>query len=368
MAVKPYTININQTVLDDLKGRLDRTRWPDEPPKAGWNMGTNISYLKELVDYWRHTYDWRKQEAELNKLPQFMASIDGQDIHFVHIPSKRADAEPLLLLHGWPDSFYRFHKVIPLLTDDYHLIIPSLPGYGFSTHNTVGSSPAADQLAKLMVEELGYKQFLVAAGDRGSLVARALAANRPEAVKAMHLTDADYPTGQEDPKTMTKSEQEFAKFVQGWWTTQGAYAAVQSTKPQSIATALNDSPAGLAAWIVSFIDIAADNHDVEAAVGGRDELLTLIMIYWVSETPGPAAQAYFLDAMEKYSSGAKPVPKAKAPTGFTLFPREAPTPEDWVRRMTNLVSYQKANKGGHFAALEVPDIYADSLKAFFGSI
>lgn len=376
---KQFTIQVKQSVLDDLKDRLHRTRWPDEPPKAGWKMGTNMSYLKELVQYWQHTYDWRKHEAKLNELPQFMAQIDGLDIHFAHVKSKHDGAKPLLLLHGWPDSFYRYYKIIPMLTDPeayggkpedaFDVVVPSLPGYGFSTHNTLSSNAAADVFVALMTKELGYERFLVAGGDMGSIVAKAMATNHPKAIAAMHVTDAGFPSGQEDPSTLSKSEREFGEYIQKWWTTQGAYAMVHSTKPQTLALAINDSPAGLASWVISFIDSGAQDHDVEAAVGGRDALLTLITIDWVTQNAGPATRMYFYDAVEKYSQpgGNKPAPKSEVPAALVVFPRDAPTPEDWGKRTLNLQRYHKMKQGGHFAPMELPELYADDLRSFFSA-
>ncbi|MBC7708032.1 epoxide hydrolase [Polaromonas sp.] len=375
--MKKFTVKIDQSALDDLNERLNRTRWPDEPAHMDWNMGTSTSYLKELVAYWKNHYDWRKHEAEINKFPQFMTSIDGHNIHFIHVKGKNKSAKPLLLLHGWPDSFYRFHKIISLLTEPekhggnadsaYDVVIPSFPGYGFSSHDTVSSSKAAELIVELMTKELGYDAYMVAGGDMGTRIAKAMAIAHPEAMLALHLTDADYPTGQENPETMTKNEQEFAKYIQGWWMMNGIYAMMHSTKPQTLAPALNDSPVGLASWMISFIDIGAKDHDVEGAVGGRDELLTLIMINWLTQNSGPAIRMYALDAFEKYQKpgGPSPEPKSKVPAALAIFPREAPTPEDWGKRSLNLQSFTKMEKGGHFAALELPEEYTKELRKFF---
>lgn len=374
MAIIPFTIDIPQTTLDDLQERLARTRWPDEAPGAGWSMGTSLAYLRELTAYWQDGYDWRKHEAALNEVPQFKTELDGLELHFVHVRGKGPNPTPLLLTHGWPDSFYRFHKVIPMLTDPeayggnaedaFDVVIPSVPGFGFSERRALSSGAVADLWAKLMTE-LGYERFAAAGGDVGSGVTLALSRQHPERVIGIHLTDAGYPTGQEE--NLSEDEQQFAEFIQGWWFAQGAYAMLQSTKPQSVAFGLNDSPVGLAAWILSFAATGADENDVEAAFGGRDELLSNIMIYWLTETAASSARSYFADAQASWGGEAAPAP-SEVPAAFALFPREAPTPRDWVARQANLQRYTELPRGGHFAALEEPELFVRDLQAFFGSL
>lgn len=368
--VKPFKINVEQSVLDDLKNRLKQTRWPDADQDAGWSQGTNKAYLQQLVNYWVTTYDWRKQEALLNKFPQYTVEIDGITIHFLHIKGQGKNPKPLILTHGWPDSFYRFHKIIPLLTNpgnadqSFDLIIPSIPGFGFSDRKPQSHAAVADLWKKLMTDVLGYKTFVAAGGDIGSGVTKALALRYPQQVEAIHLTDVGYPTGQEDFSTMTKEEQEFASYVQGWWFKEGAYAMVQMTKPQSLAYGLNDSPAGWAAWVVSFGSAGAPPEVLEAAFGGRDELLTNIMIYWVTQTIGSSARMYLVDAQAAYGEQQN-TGKSTPPAGISLFPREAQFPKAWAERSVNVSSYKKMPKGGHFAPLEVPEIFADELRSFF---
>ena len=366
----PFKINIEQSVLDDLKNRLKQTRWPDADENAGWNQGTNKAYLQQLVNYWVTTYDWRRQEALLNKFPQFTAEVDGTTIHFIHVKGQGKNPKPLLLTHGWPDSFYRFHKIIPLLTSgnseqSFDLIIPSIPGFGFSERKPQSSAAVADLWAKLMTDVLGYKTFVAAGGDIGSSVTKSLALRHPKEVEAIHLTDVGYPTGQEDFSTMSKEEQEFAGYVQGWWYKEGAYSMVQMTKPQSLAYSLNDSPAGWAAWVLSFGNAGAPPELIESAFGGKDELLTNIMIYWVTQTIGSAARMYLIDAQEQYGDPKILAAKSTPPAGISLFPREAQFPKAWAERSVNVTSYKKLPKGGHFAALEVPDIFAEELRTFF---
>ncbi len=375
--ISPFNIDIPQNVLDDLQRHLEHARWPDEAPDSGWGMGTSLAYMKELADYWQNEYEWRKHEAELNTLPQFKTAVDGTEVHFVHVKGKGPNPTPIILTHGWPDSFYRFHKVIPLLTDPkryggsaedaFDVVVPSVPGFGFSERKALSSSAVADLWAELMTR-LGYERFAAAGGDIGSGVTLALSRQHPERLLGVHLTDAGYPTGQEE--NLSEAEQEFAGFIQGWWFSEGAYAMLQSTKPQSIAFGLNDSPAGLAAWIVSFADTGADKHDVEGAFGGRDELLTNIMLYWVTETAGSAARMYLADAQASRGDGEAQGTSVHSdvPAAFARFPREAPTPREWVARQTNLQRYTVMPRGGHFAALEEPELFVDDLREFFGGL
>ncbi len=373
MPIQPFTLATPQKTLDDLHARLAHTRWPDQPEDAGWSLGTNLEYLKDLTAYWQDGYDWHTHEAALNALPQFKAKVGGLDIHFVHVRGKGPHPTPLLLTHGWPDSFYRFYKVVPLLADPeahggraedaFDLVIPSIPGFGFSSRTALPSSTVADLWAELMTT-LGYNRFAAAGGDIGSGVTLALARQHPERLVGIHLTDAGYPTGQEE--NLSRAEQDFAQYIQGWWFSQGAYAMLQSTKPQSVAFGLNDSPVGLAAWILSFIDTGADNHDVEGAFGGRDALLTNIMIYWLTETAASSARTYFAEAQGAW--GSPPPERTDVPTAFARFPREAPTPRDWVARQANLVRFTDMPTGGHFAALEEPELYDDDLRAFVSSL
>ncbi|WAC13164.1 epoxide hydrolase family protein [Dyadobacter pollutisoli] len=368
--VTEFKVSVPQPVLDDLKNRLQNTRWPGEAEGSGWHFGTSQAYLKDLVGYWLDQYDWQKQEAQLNKYPQYIADVNGVKVHFQYIKGKTEDAKPLILTHGWPDSYYRFHKIIALLTEgdqSFDLIIPSIPGFGFSEKIAMPSEAVADLWTVLMTENLGYEKFYAAGGDVGMSVVKALASKYPEVVAGVHFTDVGYPMGQEDPGTMTENETQFAQFVQQWWYSEGAYAMVHATKPQSIAYGLNDSPVGLAAWILSFGNAGAPYEIIEEAFGGKDELLTNIMIYWTTQTIATSARMYKADAMMQWS-GAPPLQKTNVPAGVALFPREAQFPREWAERFVNVVSFKKMEAGGHFAALEVPHVFAEELQSFFYSI
>ncbi len=381
IAAQPFRIEIPKSTLDDLRERLRRTRWTDEVEGSGWGMGTNLGYMKELVDYWVGKYDWRKQEAELNRLHHFRAEIDGIGIHFIHERGKGENPTPIILTHGWPDSFYRFHKLIPMLTDpasyggdpnaSFDVIVPSLPGFGFSDRRARTAEQTADLWAKLMKDLLGYEHFIAAGGDLGGPVTRSLALKHPEAVTGIHLTDAGYPTGSEDFATMSDAERQFAGKSQQWWYTEGAYNALQSTKPQTLAYGLNNSPAGLAAWIVEKLYAWSDSKgDIETRFT-KDEILTNVTIYWVTETIGSSIRTYLENARAIYAHGGgpKPAQRSTVPAAVASFPGETvPTPREWAERTVNLVRWTEMPRGGHFAAWEEPDLLAQDIREFVGEL
>lgn len=362
--VKPFKIDVQQSVLDDLNNRLRQTRWPDAPDNAGWNYGTDPVFLRDLVAYWQNGYDWRKQEAALNKFPQFTVEIDGVSIHFLHIKSPNANAKPLLLVHGWPDCFYRFYKVIPLLTNDYDLVIPSIPGFGFSGHVAMTDDGSAKVFATLMKDVLGYQSYYAAGGDVGSGIIKSLANLYPDNVAAIHLTDVGYPNGSEDWSTMTPAEQTFGQVIQQWLFQEGAYAMLHATKPQTQAYGLNDSPTGLAAWIVEKFNAWGTPGGAIEEHFTKDELLTNIMIYWVSQTINSSMRTYKVGAFQQLASGQK----VNTPTGVAVFAGDAPTPKEWAERKTNVKRFTVMEKGGHFAALEAPEIWVKEVDAFFKSV
>ncbi|MFD2581410.1 epoxide hydrolase family protein [Pedobacter vanadiisoli] len=377
--ITPFKIEVGETVLNDLQSRLQHTRWPDEPEGAEWNYGTNLNYLKELLTYWQNDYDWRKHESTLNGFPHFKVEIDGINIHFIHVKGKGKNPKPLLLTHGWPDSFYRFHKVIPLLSEpeslgddseqSFDLVIPSLPGFGFSDRVALNTDKVAALWAKLMTGILGYDQYYAAGGDIGAIVTKSLANQQPDRVIAIHLTDVGYPNGQEDWSTMSAAEQKFGQFIQHWWYTEGAYNMIQSTKPQTLGYGLNDSPAGLAAWIIEKFNSWSDTKGNIENSFTKDELITNIMIYWVSQSINTSIRTYLENARAAWSG--QPSPSAEyvqTPAGVSLFPAEAPVPIEWAQRMVNVKRFNKMEKGGHFAALEVPDAWANELRSFFYSL
>jgi pimeloyl-ACP methyl ester carboxylesterase len=364
--MKPFKIEVPQEVLNDLAIRLKQTRWTDEPENAGWNYGTNPNYLRELVTYWQNEYDWRKHEAEINKHPQFKADIDGVTIHYIHVKGKGTRALPLILTHGWPDSFYRFLKVIPMLTASYDIIIPSIPGFGFSQQTALNVDRVAELFNKLMTKVLGYNTYFAAGGDMGTVVTKSLAVQFPENIKAIHLTDVGYPNGTEDWSTMTPEEQAFGQQIQHWFFTEGAFNMIQSTKPQTLGYALNDSPVGLASWMIEKFYAWSDHDGTIESCLSKDELITNIMIYWVSQSINSSIRVYAENARASYMGGLKSSQRVEVPTGISLFPKEAQFPRAWAERMVNVASFSVMKKGGHFAALEVPTVYAEELINFFG--
>ncbi|MBV9231016.1 MAG: epoxide hydrolase [Chloroflexi bacterium] len=369
MQVKPFTIDISQTVLDDLRERLARTRWPDEAEGTGWSYGTNLGYMKDLANYWQHQYDWRKHEAELNKFAQFKAEVDGVGIHFIHERGKGPNPIPLLLVHGWPDSFYCYHKVIGLLTDpenfggdpnmSFDVIAPSNPGQGFSDRKAMTSEGLADVFVKLMRDVLGYKQFVSADGNGGTLISQAMALSHPDGLLGIHLTDVGYPDGSTDFSTLSPPEQEFAANIQQWFFREGAFNMIQSSKPQSLAYGLNDSPDGLAAWILSFVRPEERNIS-------RDELLTNIMIYWVTQTIGSSMRWYYegAHAAPAPNKGERP----SVPAGVAHDPAGEPLPREWAARKVKLVHFTVLPRGGHFVAWEEPELYAKDMQEFVGEL
>jgi pimeloyl-ACP methyl ester carboxylesterase len=364
MTIQPFTIDIPQPVLDDLRRRLARTRWPAEVEGVGWDYGTNFVYMKDLANYWQNQFDWRKQEAKLNQFSHFKADVDGVSIHFIHERGKGLNPTPIILTHGWPDSFYRFHKVIPMLTDPvkyggqpedaFDVVVPSIPGFGFSDPIAMPEEKVADRWVRLMRDVLGYPQFAAGGGDVGSIVTKALGYKYPQAVKAMHLTDVGYPSGQEDFSTFTPVEIEFAQFIQQWWMQVGAYAMVHATKPQSIAYSLNDSPVAWAAWAMVLLGIGGETEKKT-----RDEILTNLTIYWVTQTISSSVRSYYEGA--RAAPLIKPGERVEVPAAVARCELDAPLPREWAERNVNLQHYAEI-PGGHFAAWEEPEAFVKDLR------
>ena len=369
MNTKPFRIDVDQAVLDDLRERLGRTRWPEDPG-AGWATGTDTSFMRRLADHWLNRYDWRAQEAALNGYPQFVADVDGTEIHYVHVRGKGPNPTPVLLIHSFPDSFYRFMPVVDLLTDpaahggdaseSFDVVIPSLPGFGFSSHSPVSVNAGADVLAKLM-KGLGYPGYLAGGGD-GPLP-MAMSQRHPEAVKGIYVVDVGYPDGSTDFSTLSQPEVEFSNWIQAWWMREGAFNMIQSTKPQSLAFAMHDSPVGLAAWLmILFASGGADQIEDRFTF---DSLITNTMIYWVSGSAGSAMRNYFVHAQSMWGPNAEaPAQRSDVPAAFARLPLDAPVPREWPERRVNLVQFTEFPKGGHFSSWEVPDLFADDLRSF----
>lgn len=373
----PFKIEVAQPVLDDLQARLARTRWPDEVDRAGWDYGTNREYLKELAGYWQHGFDWRAQETYLNQFAQFRAEVDGVNLHFIQEPGRGPNPLPLLLTHGWPDSFYRMHKLIPLLTDParfggraedaFTVVVPSIPGFGFSDRPTTGGcNPVriAQLFAQLMTETLGHARYGAHGGDWGSSITEQLAHRNPEALLGIHLTDIPFMhlfTVRESE--LSPAEQAYLKAGKAWQMSEGAYALIQSTKPQTLAYGLNDSPVGLLSWIIEKFQAWSDTDgDLERAFS-KDEMLTNAMIYWVTETINSANRLYY---ETQHHPAATAASYCEVPTGVAVFPKDLlPPPRAFAERFFNVRRWTEMPRGGHFAALEAPELLAEDLRAFF---
>lgn len=372
MSIQPFKVAIPQATLDDLHARLARPRWPDEVEGTGWGYGANLGYMKSLVDYWQRQYDWRKQEAELNKFAQFKADVDGVGIHFIHERGKGPDPTPIVITHGWPGSFFEIVKLIPLLTDpanhggdpadSFDVIVPSLPGFGFSDRPrepNASLARTAELWAKLMTDTLGYRRFAAAGGDFGAIVTQHLASAHPDLLIGIHLTYIGFYNSTPDPSELSEAEKSYLGRLQQWIMREGAYFMIQGTKPQTLAYGLNDSPAGLAAWITEKFHAWTDRGDTEMRLS-KDELLTNIMIYWVTETINSSMRTYSADPPQKLER------LPEVPAAFAAFPKDInPPPREWVERRLHLAHWTEMPRGGHFAAMEEPELLAGDIRSFF---
>lgn len=369
---EPFAPRTDPAVLADLRARLLATRWPDAPEDAGWSMGVDLGSLRDLVAYWADGFDWPAQEAALARLPRVRTTVGGLGVHVVHARAA-GPALPLLLCHGWPDSFWRYAKVVDLLTDPvahggdpadaFDVVVPDMPGYGYSDRPAapLDSTAVAGLWAELMTG-LGYDRFAVAGGDIGSSVARFLALDHLERVVAVHRMDGGLPVLGPDAPELTEEERAWIRGVGAWAGTEGAYAAMHRTKPQTAAVGLTDSPAGLAAWIVEKLHGWSDGPDLEQSFT-RDEILTNVMIFWLTGTIGSSMRMYRANAAIPAGQHAR---RVEVPSGFSLFPGDlARPPRAWLERTTNLVSLTEPPRGGHFAPVEEPELYAEELRTFF---
>jgi pimeloyl-ACP methyl ester carboxylesterase len=372
-AIRPFRIDIPQADLDDLRARLAGTRWPDRLPGAGWDYGIPLEYVQELAEYWRTGYDWRAAEQQLNSFPQFTTAIDGQRVHFLHVRSPEPDAVPVIMTHGWPGSIVEFVDVIGPLTDPrahghdpadaFHLVVPSIPGYGFSgpTHdrgwNVHRIALAWDEL----MTRLGYQRYGTQGGDWGSSISRELGLSAGEHIVGVHLNMlfAQVPN---DVTDLTDEEKARLDRMQKFRSTGSGYGAIQSTRPQTLAYGLTDSPAGQLAWIAEKFRDWTDGELPEDAVD-RDQLLTNVMLYWLTGTAGSSARLYY----EAARSGAwGPPAVSTAPTGVAVFPHEiAPAIRRFAELSNNIVHWTEFDRGGHFAAMEEPDLLVGDVRDFF---
>jgi pimeloyl-ACP methyl ester carboxylesterase len=364
--LEQFEIRVDDAVLEDLQKRLSATRFPDQIQGTGWEYGIPTGYVRDLVDYWQHGYDWRAEEARLNRFDHYRTTIDGQSIHFIHARAAREDAFPLLLTHGWPGSVVEFLDVIPKLTDDFHVVVPSLPGYGFSepTH-TRGWDPK--RIARAFIElmnELGYERYGAQGGDWGAQVTTFIGALDPDHCAGIHL-NMPLAVPPKQPLDLTEEEQADLVTLAEFRKEGAAYSLEQGTKPQTLGVGLNDSPAGLLAWIVEKFQAWSDcDGDPENAFT-KDQLLTNVMLYWVTGTITSSTRLYW----ERQHSGERGQPDVSVPTGVARYPKEIlKFPRSWVERHYNVTRWEVMPRGGHFAAMEQPDLFADDVRSFFQTV
>ena len=374
-AIRPFKIHVPESVLDDLRHRLAETRWPDQLPGTTWEYGADISKVRQLASYWQNGYDWRAEEARINRFDEFTTEIDGQTIYFIHERSPRPDAIPLMLIHGWPGSFVEFLKLIGPLTHPkdrnapaFDVIIPSLPGFAFSGPTTSrgwGTMRMAKALIVLMAR-LGYSRYGIQGGDWGSEVARQMARQAPAHVIGLHLNLLPIlrPPSPEALQQLTAEERR--RYSQWWDEGRSAFFELQAREPQTVAYALTDSPVGWLAWMTEkFQDLTANDGDFLHSVD-RDTFLTDVTLYWVTGTINSSMRIYREGRL--FDRAVVP-PRLQTPIGYAVFPKEVATPpERWIDRLYNVVQRTEMPKGGHFAALEQPDLLVRDIRSFFAKL
>lgn len=373
--IRPFRIDVPQADLDDLRERLARTRWPDELPGVGWDYGVPLDYLQELTDYWRRGYDWRAHEARLNRFPQFTTSIDGEPLHYLHIRSPEPHALPLLITYGWPSSIADFWHIIEPLTDPgrhggdpadaFDVVVPSLPGFGFSgpTHDTGWNLRRHTAAMAELMSRLGYQQYGAHGGDFGSLISPALGRLEPDRVVGVHLIGllTQPPRDPDELRDLTDFERERVEKVTRWMRKGRGYALIQATRPQSVAYGLSDSPVGLLAWLMTPITEFSDPN----VPPDRDQLLTNVMLYWLTGTAGSSARL-FKETGRDLASAREP---STVPTGMAVFPHDPLLPiRSVVERTQNIVHWSEFDRGGHFPAIEAPDLLVEDVRKFFRQV
>jgi pimeloyl-ACP methyl ester carboxylesterase len=376
-SIRPFRIDIAQSQIDDLRDRLARTRWPREIPGVGWSRGVPVGYLKELVEYWRTSYDWRVHEAKLNELPQFTTIVEGQNIHFLHVRSSEPDALPLIVTHGWPGSIVEFEDVISPLADPrahggdaadaFHLVIPSIPGFGLSGPTREPGWSArrvASAFAELM-RRLGYGRYGAQGGDQGAIISPDLGRVAPDHVVGVHVNAASVgfmpfpPLAESELAELTDSEKARVARIAEFLDEEFGYAQIQSTRPQTLSYGLNDSPVGQLAWIVDKFQSWTHGSEVPEDAVGRDRMLTNVMLYWLTGTGGSSANTYYEDK----HPGAWPQP-SPVPTGVAVFAEDISI-RRYAEQVNNVVHWSEFDRGGHFAAMEAPDLLVGDVREFF---
>ena len=380
--IEPFTIRVDEEVLSDLRKRIRRTRWPAEAPVAPWEQGADLTYLRELLAYWADEFDWRAQEQQLNELEHFRTEIDGVNIHFLHQPAAHGSGIPLILTHGWPSSFLEFLQVVPLLTDPaahgiagpaFDLVIPSLPGYAFSqrpAHTGVTTRYTAGLWHRLM-RGLGYERYGSHGTDFGAAVATFMAMDDPGPMLGLHLSNLDvWPYTGPGARPLSDAERSYVAQLQRWDDVERGYSAIQSTKPQTVAYALNDSPAGLAAWMLEKWRSWSDSGGDLDGRFTRDFLLTMLTLYWATQTAVTSVRDYFDNRWSMAQLAANDY--VRVPTGVAVFDHhlvsEGSPPREWAERMYAIRRWTPMPRGGHFAACEEPELLARDITAFFAEL
>jgi len=375
--VEPFTIQIDDAVLDDLRERIWRSRWPGQVSGAGWDYGADPGYLRDLLATWAGGFDWRAAERALNTFAHFRARVDGLWIHFIHERGRGPDPLPIVLTHGWPSSFTEHLDLIPLLTDPaahggraadaFDVVVTSLPGYGFSDQPTAPglvNTTIADMWFRLMRDGLGYPRFGAHGSDIGAGVTSRLALRHPESVTGIHLSGMSLATPEQP---WSDAERDYLAGIEHWRQAEGAYSAIQATKPDTLACGLNDSPAGLAAWIIEKFRAWSDcGGDVESRFT-REQLLTNLTIYWATQTIGSSVRLYY--EHHRRGSALRPADRIGVPAGFAIFANEfippGRPPRELAERNFLVDRWTELPRGGHFAALEEPGLLAEDIREFF---
>jgi pimeloyl-ACP methyl ester carboxylesterase len=379
MQIEPFRIAIAQEILDDLHERLARTRWPDEVQEASWHYGANLGTMQELANYWLTKFDWRAQEQWINSFANYQTTVGDLRIHFIHERGKGPNPIPLVITHGWPSSFVEMLKLIPLLTDPanhggeasdaFDVVVPSVPGFGFSDRPLQAGMTrwrVAEIWAKLM-DGLGYERYGLQANDIGAVISSWLSLDFPERVIGLHTMMPTFPppSFDEDQPPLTEVEKNFQAVIDAWDQEEGGYNAIQSTRPQTLAYGLNDSPAGLMAWIVEKWRVWTDPNGNIEDYFSKDELLANVMIYWATETANSSVRSYYERAHD--SRRLAPDDKIRVPTGVALSLEAVQrAPREWVqRRYSDIRHWTEFSTGGHFLAAENPELLAGDIRDFF---
>jgi pimeloyl-ACP methyl ester carboxylesterase len=370
--IKPFEIRVGADVLDDLRERIRRTRWPEPAPGPAWSQGTDLAYLQSLLATWADGYDWPAKERELNRYRHFVADLDGVRIHFVHEKAANGAGIPLVLTHGWPSTFVELLPLVPLLTDPksgpaFDVVIPSLPGYGFSErpHQTGVNYRTVAGLWRRLMRGLGYERYGAGGGDFGAGVASFMAIDDPAAVLGVHLTNLEL--APPDTDGLTDAERAYAEQQTSWNEVERGYSAIQSTKPQTVGYGLTDSPAGLAAWIMEKWRSWTDSGGDLDARFGREFLLTTLMVYWVTGSATTSMRDYYDNRFTPSRAEFVETPTAVAVFDHEFVPEGNP-PREWAERLYNVRRWTVMPRGGHFAPVEEPELVAADIAAFFASL